>query len=237
METTLNHEKGYWSALVSGQQSHKATNPSDITRISSYYFIFNCSSNEIEYVNNSFEQLIQEDKSCFTIQKLLDMIHPDDISYFMDCEARGLKFTNTLLYNEHFRYLMSYSYRVQAKSGTYIHIRQQCQAIEVNEQGHLTKTFVTHQQIDPPSIRTEEDYYIFDKNKNQILNPKNYYNLTKREREIFDLIQDGLNSKQIAEKLFSSKYTIDTHRKNILKKTNAKNFVDLTLKLNSLQLL
>lgn len=235
MEKTLINDQDYWSVLVEGQQSQKATNSSDITRISSYYFIFNCSTNEIEYVNNSFEQLTQEDKSDFTIQKLLQMIHPDDISYFMDCEERGLSFTNSLSYNEHFRYLMSYSYRVRIKSGTYIHIRQQCQAIEVNEQGHLTKTFVTHQQIAPSEERVVDDYYIFDKLKNQILNPKNYYNLTKRERLIFDLIQDGLSSQQIADKLFSSKYTIDTHRKNILRKTNAKNFVDLTLKLNSLQ--
>lgn len=235
METTRVNNTDHWSVLIGDQQSQKAKNESDISRISSYYFIFNCSTNEIEYVNNSFEQLMGEDKSDFTINKLLDMIHPDDVSYFMECEERGLKFTNSLSYNEHFRYQMSYSYRVQTKSGKYINIRQQCQAIEVNDQGHLTKTFVTHKQVDNLDCRGEEDYYIFDKDKNQVLNPKNYYNLTKREREIFDLIQEGLNSKQIADKLFSSKFTIDTHRKNILKKTNAKNFVDLTLKLNSLK--
>jgi hypothetical protein len=40
-----------------------------------------------------------------------------------------------------------------------------------------------------------------------------------REFEIIRLIHSGLNSEQIAEKLFLSKYTIDTHRRNILVKT------------------
>ena len=40
-----------------------------------------------------------------------------------------------------------------------------------------------------------------------------------REFEIIRLIHSGLNSEQIAEKLFLSKYTINTHRRNILVKT------------------
>lgn len=67
METTPSNDKDYWSVLIDKQQSKKATNLSDITRISSYYFIFNCSTNEIEYVNNSFEQLIQEEKSSYLL--------------------------------------------------------------------------------------------------------------------------------------------------------------------------
>jgi len=43
--------------------------------------------------------------------------------------------------------------------------------------------------------------------------------LTDREFEIVKLIEEGHDSEQIAEKLFLSKHTIYTHRKNILDKT------------------
>ena len=42
--------------------------------------------------------------------------------------------------------------------------------------------------------------------------------LTKREKEIMQLIAEGMTSQEIAEKLFLSTYTVDTHRKNLLTK-------------------
>lgn len=42
--------------------------------------------------------------------------------------------------------------------------------------------------------------------------------LTKREKEILSYIADGLNNTQIAEKLFISARTVDTHRTNIMQK-------------------
>jgi DNA-binding CsgD family transcriptional regulator len=43
--------------------------------------------------------------------------------------------------------------------------------------------------------------------------------LSNREFEILLLIESGLTSEEIGEKLFLSKFTIDTHRRNILEKT------------------
>lgn len=48
-------------------------------------------------------------------------------------------------------------------------------------------------------------------------------NLSVREREILQLIATGLTNQEIADKIFSSKRTIETHRQNIIEKTNAKN--------------
>ena len=42
--------------------------------------------------------------------------------------------------------------------------------------------------------------------------------LTTREKEILDLVSQGLTNQQIAEKLFISSRTIDTHRTNIMHK-------------------
>ena len=54
---------------------------------------------------------------------------------------------------------------------------------------------------------------------------------TNREFEIVRLIMEGLSSKQIGEKLFISSHTVDTHRRNILKKTNNVNVRELIIEL------
>ena len=47
-----------------------------------------------------------------------------------------------------------------------------------------------------------------------------HFIVTKRESEIIELIKKGFNSNEIAKQLSISKFTVDTHRKNILKKLN-----------------
>jgi DNA-binding NarL/FixJ family response regulator len=47
--------------------------------------------------------------------------------------------------------------------------------------------------------------------------------LSQREREVLQLVADGLTNQEMADKLFTSKRTIETHRQNILEKTGAKN--------------
>nr|WP_322624647.1 response regulator transcription factor [uncultured Flavobacterium sp.] len=44
--------------------------------------------------------------------------------------------------------------------------------------------------------------------------------LSKREKEILKLVGEGKTSQEIADTLFIGKATVDTHRKNILKKLN-----------------
>lgn len=51
--------------------------------------------------------------------------------------------------------------------------------------------------------------------------------LTTREIEIVQLIEKELSNKQIAEKLFLSERTIETHRKNIFRKTNTSSVIGL----------
>ena len=51
--------------------------------------------------------------------------------------------------------------------------------------------------------------------------------LTKREKEVLELIADGLTNPEIAEKLFISVSTVDTHRKNLLAKFGSRNIASL----------
>ncbi|MEX0987369.1 MAG: response regulator transcription factor [Bacteroidales bacterium] len=58
-----------------------------------------------------------------------------------------------------------------------------------------------------------------------------YHILSPREREILDLLIQCNTSKEIAEKLFISKNTVDTHRRNMLKKLGLRNTGELFKKI------
>lgn len=51
--------------------------------------------------------------------------------------------------------------------------------------------------------------------------------ITERELEVLRLLAQELTSKQIAEKLFISERTVETHRKNLMRKTGASNAIGL----------
>jgi DNA-binding NarL/FixJ family response regulator len=64
------------------------------------------------------------------------------------------------------------------------------------------------------------------KPSNQAVNLNRFnakYQLTKREKEILELIAKGKSNKDIASLLFISKDTVSVHRKNLMKKLNVKN--------------
>jgi len=51
--------------------------------------------------------------------------------------------------------------------------------------------------------------------------------LSDREKEVLDCIASGLTTQEIGEKLFISKNTVETHRKNLLYKLKARNTAEL----------
>ena len=51
--------------------------------------------------------------------------------------------------------------------------------------------------------------------------------ITRREKEILVLIAEGFTNPEIANKLFVSSTTVDSHRKNLLAKLNVKNTASL----------
>lgn len=61
--------------------------------------------------------------------------------------------------------------------------------------------------------------------------------LTRRELEVLELIANGMTNNEIAEKLFISVTTVDTHRKNLLAKLEAKNVASMIKIATKLQLI
>jgi DNA-binding NarL/FixJ family response regulator len=64
----------------------------------------------------------------------------------------------------------------------------------------------------------------------QYAEPKGEYDLTAREKEILQLLVDGLSKKHLADRLCISLYTVDTHLKNIYAKLHVHSQVDVIAK-------
>lgn len=67
-----------------------------------------------------------------------------------------------------------------------------------------------------------DNLYQGDSREKEFLPP-----LTPRETEILKLVADGLTATEIAEKLFLSQLTVESHRRNIMAKLKAKNVAAL----------
>jgi len=68
-----------------------------------------------------------------------------------------------------------------------------------------------------------EDFYQKNKTSTTKVKFKNPHELTSREQEILALVAGGKGNKQIADELFISVKTVETHKSHILEKLNLKN--------------
>ncbi len=59
--------------------------------------------------------------------------------------------------------------------------------------------------------------------------PADFSTISKREMEVLEQLCNGLTVSEIAEKLFVSPKTIETHRSSLLKKSNTRNTINLVL--------
>lgn len=77
------------------------------------------------------------------------------------------------------------------------------------------------------TVLSGKDYLSAEANlalrKNEAVMPP----ISRREKEVLQLIADGLTNAEVAEKLFISIPTVNTHRKSLLEKLEAKNTATL----------
>lgn len=68
---------------------------------------------------------------------------------------------------------------------------------------------------------------LFNRLSRKQVNSGHFSQLTFREKDIIKLLVEGKTSVQISDELHISHYTVDTHRKNIMRKTGSHNIAEL----------
>ncbi len=127
--------------------------------------------------------------------------------------------------------IVSFNHRVLNSKGQAIDTYQRCQYIMCKQTGLPTHCIgtafdisnlkssgisLTLESTNLQSGLLEKEYVYFHPEQESAL-------LTPQEKKILNFIVAGLNSRQIADKLFISERTVSNHRANILRKTNCKN--------------
>ncbi|MEM8967639.1 MAG: response regulator transcription factor [Bacteroidota bacterium] len=113
------------------------------------------------------------------------------------------------------------------------------QALNSGVDGYITKYADREEVVEAiQTVANGDEYYSqtitqvivkgFKEKKSQENDTQNPINvLSKREKEVLSLLVEGLNSKQIAERLFLSERTVSNHRANMLQKCQVGNTVEL----------
>ncbi|MBN8576490.1 MAG: response regulator transcription factor [Cytophagales bacterium] len=73
------------------------------------------------------------------------------------------------------------------------------------------------------AVAGNQEYWLGRDNQRDTLKDHNQLLLTRREIEVLKWIAEGLTNQEIADKLFVSASTIDSHRKNLISKLQVKN--------------
>lgn len=72
---------------------------------------------------------------------------------------------------------------------------------------------------------------------NMAIEGESHKRLSEREMEVLELVSNGKTTKEIAQALFVSTRTVETHRVNMMKKLNVQNTAELIKKAAHLQLI
>lgn len=105
--------------------------------------------------------------------------------------------------------------------------------IDAGISGFIIKTIGRNELIEAIKTISQGNIYFSREVSNEILRSlsnrteEEVYHLTEREIEIVKLIAQELSNAEIANKLCISERTVETHRKNIYRKTNTKTIVGL----------
>ena len=81
--------------------------------------------------------------------------------------------------------------------------------------------------VDVDELEDTIDRYLKHKSLKPEGKTKQLKVLSDREMEVLNYVLEGKNSREIAELMFISINTVNTHRRNILKKTSSKSFMEL----------
>lgn len=197
-----------------------------------FLILTNASSSSYEYISQNFEYvtgysrklLYEKGIPCF-----LSLVHADDIHIWLQVLKELMDFCTTEIKEEHRKRMnFQYNYRIRIANDRYINILENQIPLQLDRTGkpiiglgHFTAfgNGDFHPIRASAKILNDNDMYetIFCKNySGQLLIDC----LSNRERDVLRMLALNKTSKQIAGNLFLSEHTVDTHRRNIIKKLN-----------------
>lgn len=195
--------------------------------------VFDMHRREHVFTSYNFAELFGYDMAQVEAQDVAyfdSRVHPDDLLTLTRNGITLMKLFLRMPIEDRPHYKLVNEYRIRNAEEKYIRVIEQHQVLELAPNGNL---WLSLGIID---VSPNQEHY--DGVKSQLLNyktgkihpflesPEASPLLTKREKEVLQLVKEGLLSKEISERLFISVHTVNTHRQRILQKLGADNSVE-----------
>jgi len=207
-----------------------------------YLSVFDMLHMKTLFVSQGCIKMLGVQPEYLTSYHLKEATHPDDLKRSELALVKLFKISHELFVAKKGEMVISSNFRMRSPGGNYIN-----QLI----QGYLFFSLLPIETVYMIHINTDISwckkmkhgyhYYVgndlsyFRYPDEKLLMTGNIF--SDREFEIIKLVQQGFDSEQIADKLFLSKHTVHTHRKNILDKTGKAHISELIYDLHERGLL
>lgn len=197
------------------------------------------------FVSKSFSEIFGYNISKIaTIEKQGDYFesrfHPDDRDKLLDLQITLGNFIYSLPPEQRNDYRNIFQFRILNKENEYVNVISRHHVLLKDRN---TKAWIVMGMMDISPDQSPLDHVkcsVINRKTGKIFMPSNlsadYFHLTKREKEIVQMIKQGALSKEIANSFKISIHTVNNHRKNILGKLNADNFIEAINKMREYDL-
>ncbi|WP_445733149.1 LuxR C-terminal-related transcriptional regulator [Mariniflexile sp.] len=215
-----------------------------------YYFVLNFENITMDYVHEGVMDTLGIEPKEFTMENIFKRMHPEDLASMNEKEALVFEFFfNTIPKEDFFIYKSVYIMRIKHADGAYRTILHQASVFTASDDGKIEQSLCVHIDITHLNIpinhnisfistkkpsfhyaKSSGSYAIVAKDSHGLKNMSFKDVFSKREKEIIELLAQGMTFKETANRLFISPHTINTHKRNILSKSGCKNTAELIAK-------
>ena len=184
------------------------------------------------YVSKKIREMIGVDPEQLNPGHFVEVVHPDDLSRLGLLRALTFSLEKQVLETQKGSALASFTIRLRNPSGVYFNTL--CQAYFFFSTMPQKKIYLIQviTNVDWYDIKKDRFHHYVGQDLSLFRFPDHKLleigpGLSYREFEIVRLIEAGLSSKEIADKLFLSVHTVNTHRSNILEKSGKPHISDV----------
>jgi DNA-binding CsgD family transcriptional regulator len=197
-----------------------------------FFYIGDAIQLKILYTSQRSTQMIGIHPDDLNLYHFMEITHQTDIQRLSTGRSKVIKMAQDIFIAGRGEALLSTNFRIRNAGGSYSNFLMQNYLYYTSIPYKTVFSLKIHTNIDwCRKIKSGYHYYIgndlayFRYPNQEMLDMGNI--LSAREFEIIKLVEQGLSTEQIAEKLFISPYTVNTHRGNILQKCGKPHISDV----------
>lgn len=197
---------------------------------STFFCITNTQDLTFEYISKNFTACLGLDVKELKskgMRYFWSRIHPDDVEIWLRALNQLMEFTlNEIPANKRENTTYTWNFRFKNADGVYVNIIQNTTPL-VFDANMKPIIGLAHYTVLDPKIKmqiTASAKLLNNQNEYETIYFNNFSQkllksgISNRERDVIRLLVLDYSSKEISEKLNISSHTVDTHRRNILKK-------------------